>query len=338
MTADLKRAFETSIRNRMASGQASDVAASKTKPIEAMSAKLLKVLKSQRSLGEKSYPLTLRRLAELAEIDSGRTTKTLFSAANSGPFKKEAMLTRKDIDAPVALKEDVDRLAASDKTLLFALRVTRTEANRLRTIPQIAKKITSSLQLQARFNRAWNQKAREGQLPPGVAGVAGRSVSIFLVEDLLPASLRDRLAPGDPSRAVAPVASPAEPAPVAATVGQSSPEGNGGVQTQPAQRPSQERPAFDGARLEAFATQFSAAFSRLDHQRGGYNLVSLSDLRGSLPGYSREQFDANLRELRKQGLYSLSEGQSKHGIPQHEREAGIWEAGNLLVYASRRTS
>jgi hypothetical protein len=86
---------------------------------------------------------------------------------------------------------------------------------------------------------------------------------------------------------------------------------------------------------EDFARLFDDAFARLDRERGGHNLVSLVGLRQSLP-VSREAFDDGLRGLRRQGRYSLSAAEGRHGLSPEERQAGLVEDGTLLLYVSRR--
>ncbi len=85
-----------------------------------------------------------------------------------------------------------------------------------------------------------------------------------------------------------------------------------------------------------FAAAFDAAFHDLDRQRGSHNFISLVDLRQALARFSREQFDQGLRDLRAAGLYGLSAAEGIHGIRPEDRDAGIEEAGTLLVYVSKK--
>ncbi len=93
----------------------------------------------------------------------------------------------------------------------------------------------------------------------------------------------------------------------------------------PAERP---QPAGD------FATAFEQAFAQLDRQGGGYNFVSLVDLRRALP-LDRASFDAQLRRLREAGRYALSAAEGRHGLSDDERAAAIMEDGTLLLFVSR---
>jgi hypothetical protein len=85
-----------------------------------------------------------------------------------------------------------------------------------------------------------------------------------------------------------------------------------------------------------FAPAFQAAFAQLDRQAGAHNFVSLVELRRALP-YPRPVFDAGLHQLRREGRYSLSAAEGRHGLSDAEREAAIPEDGALLLYASRKS-
>jgi hypothetical protein len=84
-----------------------------------------------------------------------------------------------------------------------------------------------------------------------------------------------------------------------------------------------------------FARQFEEAFDRLDRRKGSHNLVSLVDLRPALP-VDRAAFDAGLLRLRREGRFSLSNAEGRHGLGPAEHAAGIVEEGNLLLYVSRK--
>ncbi|WP_437609786.1 hypothetical protein WMF20_00770 [Sorangium sp. So ce834] len=86
-----------------------------------------------------------------------------------------------------------------------------------------------------------------------------------------------------------------------------------------------------------FADRFDAAFTALDRDSGGNNYVTLRALRAALPDVPRATFDAELAALRRQRRYSLDPSDGRHHqMAEAEREAGIQEAGNLLVYVARR--
>lgn len=85
-----------------------------------------------------------------------------------------------------------------------------------------------------------------------------------------------------------------------------------------------------------FGPAFEQAFQQLDRQAGGHNFVSLVDLRQALP-LDRATFDAQLRQLRLAGRYTLSAAEGRHGLGPEEQEAGITEDGTLLLYVSRKS-
>ncbi len=84
-----------------------------------------------------------------------------------------------------------------------------------------------------------------------------------------------------------------------------------------------------------FAASFTAAFDRIDRERGSHNFVSLVLLRQAVPA-DRAAFDAGLRELRVAGRFTLSGAEGRHGLTAEEQAAGIREDGSLLLYASRK--
>ncbi len=73
------------------------------------------------------------------------------------------------------------------------------------------------------------------------------------------------------------------------------------------------------------------------HDTLATNFVTLADLRRTLAGFGRDEFDAGLRRLRLDGSYSLDSHEGLHGsLTPEEREAGVREAGSMLIYVSRR--
>jgi hypothetical protein len=88
---------------------------------------------------------------------------------------------------------------------------------------------------------------------------------------------------------------------------------------------------------DGLAERFRRAFDQLDEQSGRSNYVSLHRLRTALPDVTREQFDACLSALRRAQQFTLDPSDGRHQrLTDEEREAGIAEAGSLLVYAARR--
>src|SRR5262249_9162696 len=75
----------------------------------------------------------------------------------------------------------------------------------------------------------------------------------------------------------------------------------------PPAKPAAEEPSA------AFAAACDEAYARLDRERGGSDFVSLVDLRRALP-YDRATFDRELRVLRREGRYTLSTAEGRHGL------------------------
>src|SRR5436309_16078859 len=83
--------------------------------------KMLQVLEARRGLGADAYPLTLGRLAELAD-PAAPAELVRRAAAKKKPFAERALAAQpKDLNSPVALAEDADLLAVSPQLLDFVL-------------------------------------------------------------------------------------------------------------------------------------------------------------------------------------------------------------------------
>ena len=271
--------------------------------------KMLSVLRSERAAGGRAYPIVLETLGRLA--DPQARPQQILKAAAKRSFTTQVVAARiRQLDAPVALLEDLVVLAGSPLVLELALRSKRTNTIHAHTVAQLAQRLTGKLQQP--FKQVVGRQVETGQLPPEVGWISDRRPKLFLIEDLQPQSLRRRLqgpASGAPPAASVPVSVPAER----------------GAET-----------AGIPAVARDFAARFEAAFDELDRQKGSHNFVSLVDLRRAIPDVSREQFDTGLRQLRLAGRFSLSAAESVHGILPEQRRASIEEAGTLLLYLSRR--
>jgi hypothetical protein len=286
------------------------------KPEVILSRRMLSVLESLRRLGEEAYPPTLRRLAELCEVKGSENA--IRKAASTAPMSERmTVLVRKGktlvLDAPVALREDVDGdlgpiLAG---LLRFALSpvISKSRGNTKETaaftVADLAKRVP---ELKQRLEHAVRDGTERLALPRGVGWVAFKGEPLFfLTENVKPSTLR--------------AASPA-PGPAPAH------------HRQPAQAARSSEGTFSP---RDFAQAFRAAFEALDRRNGSTNFVKLSELREALSDFSRDEFDAGLRKLREGGVFSLDSHEGLHGsLTDDEREAGVREAGSLLVYASRR--
>jgi hypothetical protein len=89
--------------------------------------------------------------------------------------------------------------------------------------------------------------------------------------------------------------------------------------------------------LAPFPEAFGQAFDELDQQAGRRNSVMLADLRSRLAQIPRPDFDRGLNELRRTKQYSLDSADGRQGrLTPEQVEAGIHEAGSVLVYVARR--
>ncbi len=281
-----------------------------------LSRRMLAVLESQRRLGAEAYPPTLRRLAELCEAKGSESA--IRKAASTAPMSERAtVLVRKgktiSLDAPVALREDVDGAfeAILPGLLRFALSPViskakgKTKETAAFTPAEAAKRVP---ELKQRLEQAVRDGAARLSLPRGVGWVEFKGEPLlFLVENVRPSAAR-------------PAAPAAAPAPA--------------IHRQPAPAPASSGDSFSP---RDFAQAFRAAFEALDRRNGSTNFVKLADLREALSEFGRDEFDAGLRRLRMDGVFALDSHEGLHGSLTHEeREAGVREAGSLLVYASRR--
>ncbi|WP_441292582.1 hypothetical protein ACSRUE_21260 [Sorangium sp. KYC3313] len=284
--------------------------------------KLLGVLESQKQLGGASYPPTLERLTELA----GDTLAVTSKALNTKEAKARLLLSRaaggKKKPAPsatlVLLAEDLEAVAQSDRLLEVQLQSARTADAPAVDLAQLPKGLVSPLG--RAFKAALAQRLAERRLPRTIGALTGKKPLLFFLEDaVLPAA-------GAPARPAA-----------ASTDGaarRAAPDGAGNAISN---GPGTSAPSGPGAPAISFADRFDAAFSSLDRASGRLNYVTLHALRTALPDIPRATFDEELAALRRQRRYSLDPSDGRHHqMAEAERDAGIMEAGNLLVYVARR--
>jgi hypothetical protein len=128
---------------------------------------LLRVLEAQRSLGPQSYPIPLRRLAELTD-PSAPPELVQKAAGKKKPFGERAVVVRpKDIDSPVALAEDVEQLAASPRSLEYLLASLCTPTEPTCDITRLKKALTPKLRKP--FEAAFLRRIETRDLPAGVS-------------------------------------------------------------------------------------------------------------------------------------------------------------------------
>ncbi|WP_437733304.1 hypothetical protein [Sorangium sp. So ce1335] len=317
--------------------------------------RLLGVLESQKQLGGASYPPTLERLAEL----TGETLAVTSKALNLKEAKACVLLSRaaggKKKPAPgtvlVLLKDDLEAVAQSDRLLEVQLQSARKPDAPAVDLAQLPRALVPALGRV--FKAALEQRIAERRLPRTIGVVSGKKpLFFFLADAVLPAALTPALPAATataPTTDAAPrptapngarpaaLDAPAAPAPAAPSNGApvASAPAAAGAST-PAAVSTPAAPAAASAPAP-FAARFDAAFSALDRASGGLNYVTLRDLRAALPDVPRAVFDAELAALRRQRRYSLDPSDGRHHqMADAEREAGILEAGNLLVYVARR--
>jgi hypothetical protein len=280
-----------------------------------LAGRMLLVLEAQKRLGAEAYPPTLRRLAELCELNASDTRVT--KAAGHKGLAEQAVVAAKAkgkpiLDAPVVLRHDIDggNTTILPALLRFALapvagggnsKATESTAFTLseakgRLVPELQEPVLKALE----------RGIERQELPEDVAWVVTRGKPyVFLTENLRPGAARL-------SRSVE------CESPTPSHVADGAPHDLA--------RPARD---FDGA--------FREAFEQLDRRNGATNFVKLADLRHTLAEFGREEFDFGLRKLRLGGEFSLDSHEGLHGsLTPEERDAGVREAGSLLIYVSRR--
>ncbi len=133
-----------------------------------LAARMLRVLEAQRSLGGASYPLTLRRLAELT--DPAAAPALVLKAAARNEFADRVVIAnKKNLDAPLALTDDLDQLANSGLLLEFVLATICTPAHPGCPVSKLKSKVVTSLK--GPFEQAVRRQIREQTLPASVGFV-----------------------------------------------------------------------------------------------------------------------------------------------------------------------
>jgi hypothetical protein len=141
----------------------------KKDPAAELAEKMLHVLEAQRPLGADAYPLRLRRLGELAD-PAAAPEVVLKAAARKKPFGERAVVARpKELDAPVALVEDTEQLAASPLLLLFLLESVCTPAAPTCDPGKLKSKLPA--RLRQPFEAAVRRRVEANDLPPGAGAV-----------------------------------------------------------------------------------------------------------------------------------------------------------------------
>ncbi|WP_437957350.1 hypothetical protein WME76_39480 [Sorangium sp. So ce119] len=294
--------------------------------------RLLGVLESQKQLGGASYPPTLERLAEL----TGDTPAVTLKALSARDAKGRVLLSRaaggKKKPGPgttlVLLADDLEAVAQSDRLLELQLQSARKPDAPAVDLAQLSEGLLPALG--RAFKAALEQRIADRRLPRTLGALTGKTpLFFFLADAVLPAAATPALP------AAATTASALDAAPRLTASNGAHPAASAGAGKAPTDA-LREAPS-DGAPAAPFAARFDAAFTALDRDAGGLNYVTLRALRAALPDVPRSIFDAELAALRRQRRYSLDPSDGRHHqMADAEREAGILEAGNLLVYVARR--
>jgi hypothetical protein len=125
--------------------------------------KLLAALESRREESA-GFPWTMRSL--IAHAAQHAEAALLKKAFDSKLLKPHLIAAAKGDDAPIALAEDADKLAASSGLLAFALNASRTGDNQAVSLADLKKKVSKAMQ--PGFAEALGQRAARGPLPPGI--------------------------------------------------------------------------------------------------------------------------------------------------------------------------
>jgi hypothetical protein len=133
-----------------------------------LAAQMLRVLEVQRSLGGASYPLTLKRLAELTD-PAAAPALVLKAAARKEFAERVAVVNKKNLDTPLALVEDLEQFASSGLLLEFVLDAICTPAQPGCPVSKLKTKVPAALK--GPFEQAVRRQIREQTLPATVGFV-----------------------------------------------------------------------------------------------------------------------------------------------------------------------
>jgi hypothetical protein len=273
----------------------------------------------RRLRGTAAYPPTADELFKAAGVAGNpaelatRPTVTPYLRTSAKRGQKHAGYYD---EALVFLPEHLDDDLACNALLLHLVRLARTDTARIHDIASLKeflpKSDDSKKSLQSRFAASMEQRLQSRSGPPLPSEVAmlpagtrprrggkrpnGRPF-FFLISDVLPVVLR-KVDEKPPAHRS---------------------DGNGAHQQSP------------------FPEVFAEAFNEIDQQTGRRNYVLLHDLRQRLAAIPRPDFDAGLNELRRSQKYSLDSADGRHiRLTPEQIDAGIREAGSVLVYVARR--
>jgi hypothetical protein len=144
--------------------------------------RLVQALRQQRDQGGDAYPLTVSRLASLADPDA--SPQEIDKALTKKPFANEVVrANKKDVNSPVALAEDAGRLAGSPLLLEYALGRLCQAEEPLQPLPKVLNVIDKPLR--PAFEAAVRGQLDAGALPD-LAGSRKVKNKLFLYLKRLP--------------------------------------------------------------------------------------------------------------------------------------------------------
>jgi hypothetical protein len=131
--------------------------------------KLVETLQREREVGPDRYPLTVGRLAELA--DPQAAPEQVQKALSKKPFAEQLMVARKkDPASPIALREDAGRLAEGTLLLEYALGLVCTAEKPLHPPARVVGKVDKALQ--PLFTAALERRIADNNWPEAVGQVS----------------------------------------------------------------------------------------------------------------------------------------------------------------------
>jgi hypothetical protein len=288
-----------------------------------LSEKLLEVLAAQRNQGEAAYPLSLRRLAQLAgerasdpQVKAAVTKKPFIEAGYIAKPQKKTKLGQLPA-APVCLLEDLPRLIESDLLLDYCFELACSGKTRMFTPSGLQGELSSTKGVNKQFKQSLDKRIDSGTLPSTIGWLPkGATRFLFRIADI---------------QASIPLVNAADSSCKPTANGDDTQNTANEANSTPDSPPRLPNQTAD------FAALFEETFTRLDRESGCQNFLKLHALRRALPQFDRQAFDLGLRELRLAGRFALDSSDGNVvSLSTEEREAGIREAGSLLVYCSRR--
>lgn len=293
------------------------------KQAEQLTNQMIAELRAMKGSGDAPFPITLRELAQRCGVSDAAV---IMKSVGKKSFKSHAVVVissrskhkSRQMDAYVCLKDDMPRLAATDKLLQFAFELACSGNCKLFTPAQLQNHLASTADFHKTFKQTVDARLKDDSLPETIGYLPkdARTNYLFRLSDIQPVRGTNAQTASVPpeSEAVANATSP-------------SPTATPDVPTQTF-RPT----ALD----KDFAAEFETAFARLDREGGSHNFVKIADLRRALPEFDRTEFDRGVWQLRKQRKFTAnsSDGNYEQLAPE-DRSAGIREGDSLLIYISR---